>query len=95
MCQAEQPHLNQLAEELEGEVAFVGVSNNDTVAEGKQYVENLDVPYAMAHAPEVWEQFDVPYQPVTIVLDGRGEIAARIDGAIEPQALKRAVESVL
>lgn len=56
------------------EVVFIGVSNNDTVDAGKGYVEDFDVPYAMAHAPEVWDLFDVPYQPVTIVIGDDGTI---------------------
>lgn len=84
-----------MAEELEGRVVFVGVSNNDTVEDGKGYVDRFDVPYPMAHAPEVWEQFDVPYQPVTIVLDEGHEIVERFTGPIEYEALKAALEEVL
>ncbi|MGH2820087.1 MAG: TlpA family protein disulfide reductase [Actinomycetota bacterium] len=84
-----------MAEEYEGEVVFVGVSNNDTVPDGKAYVEQFDVPYAMAHAPEVWEEFEVPYQPVTIVLDDEGKITARVDGPVGYEQLKRLVRQVV
>jgi hypothetical protein len=84
-----------LAEEYEDRVTFVGVSNNDTVADGKDYVRTYDVPYAMAHAPEVWEAFDVPYQPVTIVLDEEGKVVERIDGPIEKKSLQVAIEAAL
>ena len=84
-----------MAEEYEGRVTFVGVSNNDTVPDGKQYVRTYDVPYAMAHAPEVWEDYDVPYQPVTIVLDEAGEVVERLDGPIEKESLRDAIEAAL
>ena len=84
-----------MAEEYEGEVAFVGVSNNDTVFEGKRYVRIYEVPYAMAHAPEVWELYDVPYQPVTIVIDGEGHQIQRFDGPIEKGPLQEAIERAL
>jgi hypothetical protein len=50
-----------LAEEYAQETVFVGVSNNDSVAAGRDYVAQFDVPYAMAHAPHVWEAYDVPF----------------------------------
>jgi hypothetical protein len=84
-----------LAEELEGRVAFIGVSNNDTVAAGKEYAEKFDVPYPLAHAPAVWEEFDVPYQPVTIVLDSRLKISSRVDGPITSEGLEQMIAEVL
>jgi hypothetical protein len=71
------------------------VSNNDTVAAGKGYVEEFEVPYAMAHAPEVWELYDVPYQPVTVVLDDDGRIARRVDGSVTYDQLKSILEKVV
>ncbi len=84
-----------MAEEYEGDVVFAGVSNNDSVEAGKRYVEDLDVPYAMAHAPEVWDAYEVPYQPVTIVIDQDGGIADRFDGPVTYEALKEAIETAL
>lgn len=84
-----------MAEELEGEVTFVGVSNRDTVEDGKGFVRDYNVPYAMAHAPEVWEAYGVPYQPVTIVIDADGGITHRTDGPVTYEGLKKAVEEVL
>lgn len=76
-------------------MVFVGVSNNDTVADGKGFVKTFEVPYAMAHAPEVWELYGVPYQPVTIVLDEAGEEVQRFDGPIESGPLRTAIEAAL
>lgn len=84
-----------MAEELEGEVTFVGVSNRDTVEDGKGYATTYNVPYAMAHAPEVWEAYGVPYQPVTIVIDADGGITDRIDGPVTYEDLAKRVDAVL
>jgi hypothetical protein len=84
-----------LAEEYEGRVAFVGVSNNDTVEDGKGYVDTYEVPYPMAHAPEVWELYEVPYQPVTIVLDADGNEVRRINGPVELDDLDRTIQEAL
>lgn len=70
-----------MAEENPG-VVFVGVSNNDTVDAGKGFVDEFDVPYAMAHAPEVWDLYDVPYQPVTIVIADDGTMVERFIGPV-------------
>ena len=84
-----------MAEEYEGKIVFIGVSNNDTVAAGKDYVETFDVPYAMAHAPEVWDLFEFPFRPTTIVIDAEGAIASRTDGEISYKVLKKDIEAVL
>lgn len=76
-------------------MVFAGVSNNDTVEDGKGYVAEFEVPYAMAHAPEVWDAFDVPYQPVTIVIGADGGMTTRIDGPVTYEGLKEAIEAVL
>ena len=77
------------------EVVFIGVSNNDTVDAGKGYVEEFDVPYAMAHAPEVWELFDVPYQPVTIVIADDGTIAQRFIGPVTGDDVGAVIDRLL
>lgn len=84
-----------MAEEFEGEVIFVGVSNNDTIEDGKNYVSTFDVPYAMAHDPEVWDLYDVPYQPVTIVISGEGGMANRVEGPITYSGLRQIIEQEL
>ena len=84
-----------MAEEFEGEVVFVGVSNNDTVDEGIGYREEYEVPYALGHSPDTWEAFDVPYQPVTIVIDARGGMVERIDGPITYDDLKAVIEETV
>ncbi|MDQ4144320.1 MAG: hypothetical protein M3198_11365 [Actinomycetota bacterium] len=81
-----------MAEEYEGEVTFIGVSNNDTVEAGRSYAEEFDVPYHLANAPDVWEAFDVPYQPVTVVIGADGGIANRIEGEITYESLKGLIE---
>ena len=74
---------------------FVGVSNNDTVQDGRAYVNRFEVPYPMAHAPEVWELYEVPYQPVTIVIGADGAVAERINGPVTYESLREAIAKVL
>ena len=76
-------------------VVFIGVSNNDTVDAGKGYVQEYDVPYAMAHAPEVWDLYDVPYQPVTIVIAADGTIAQRFTGPVTGDDVGAVIDRLL
>jgi hypothetical protein len=84
-----------LAEEHEGDVVFVGVSNNDTTEDGKGFVEKFDVPYAMGHSPEVWELYGVRYQPVTVVIAADGSLAERIVGPVTYEQLRDVISEVL
>lgn len=76
-------------------MAFIGVSNRDTVSDGKTYVERFGVPYPMAHSPETWELYDVPYQPVTIVLDKDHVLHERIVGPVSYERLKAVLSEVV
>jgi peroxiredoxin len=90
VCRAEQPGLGQVAREFQGQAGFVGVSNNDTVSEGRKYQRELEVPYPLANdrSGRTWADWQVPYQPVTVVVDQRGRVARRFDGGIEPEDLR-------
>ena len=84
-----------MAEEFEGKIHFTGVSNNDSVDAGIDYVAEYEVPYPVGHSPDTWDAFDVPYQPVTIVIDERGGIVERIVGEVTYDGLKEILEGVV
>ena len=89
VCRAEQPGLGQVAREYGDQVQFVGVSNNDTVSEGRKYQREFEVPYPLANdaSGRTWAAWGVPYQPVTVIVDERGRVARRVDGGVEPEQL--------
>jgi hypothetical protein len=80
-----------LAEE-HPEVAFIGVSNNDTVADGKRYADELGVPYPLAHAPEVWAAYDDPFRPTTVVISADGDIAESFIGEVTGREVAAAID---
>lgn len=84
-----------MAERYKGKVAFIGVSNNDSVSDGEAYAGELEVPYPLAHAPGVWELYEVPYQPVTIVFASDGAVASRIEGPITLDGLNEIIRQQL
>lgn len=94
-CNAEQPDLNSVAAKYVGRVAFIGLSNRDTVEDGLRYAAKHEVPYPLGHAPAVWRDYGVPYQPTTVVVGGDGTERARWHGAVTAEELTKALESAL
>ena len=84
-----------MAEKYEGKVYFIGVSNNDSEADGEAFASELEVPYPLGHAPEVWELYEVPYQPVTIVIGSDGAVASRIEGPVSLDGLNEIIQQQL
>lgn len=84
-----------MAEEYEKKAVFFGVSNQDTVADGKEYQAVYEVPYALGLAPEVWELYKDPVRPTTIVIGSDGAIAAEITGPVTYEGLREEIEAAL
>jgi peroxiredoxin len=94
VCRAEQDFVDEVAHRYQGEVQFVGVSNNDTVSEGRKYQRHFGVPYPLANdsSGRTWAAWGVPYQPVTVVVDEHGRVVRRFDGGIEDKDLAPVLE---
>jgi peroxiredoxin len=92
-CQEEQPDLTRVAREFAGRVGFVGVSWHDTVADGRAYQRRYGVPYPLANdaSGRTWARWQVPYQPVTVLVDRQGRIAERFDGGTTGGTLRAAL----
>jgi peroxiredoxin len=94
VCRAEQPGLGQVAREFQDRVQFFGVSNNDSVSEGRKFQREFEVPYPLANdaTGRTWAAYQVPYQPVTVAVDARGRVARRWNGSVEPEQLAPVLE---
>jgi peroxiredoxin len=94
VCRAEQDTVDQVAHKFRGRVQFVGVSNYDTVAEGRKYQRDYQIPYPLANdrSGRTWAAWGVPYQPVTVVVDADGRVAWRFDGGLEKGQLDPVLE---
>jgi peroxiredoxin len=94
VCRAEQDTVDEVAHRFHGRVQFVGVSNYDTVGEGRKYQRDYQIPYPLANdrSGRTWATWRVPYQPVTVVVDERGRVAWRFDGGLEPGQLDPVLE---
>ena len=97
VCRAEQDYLTDVARRFGDKVRFVGVSNYDTVGEGRKYQRQFEIPYPLANdsSGHTWAVWRVPYQPVTVVVDRHGRVAWRFDGGLEPGQLDPVLEYVV
>jgi peroxiredoxin len=96
-CQVEQPDLTTVAGDFAGRVGFLGVSYRDTVAAGRAYQRRFNVPYPLANdaSGRTWARWQVPYQPVVVVVDKHGRIAERFDGGTTGGTLAAALTYLL
>jgi peroxiredoxin len=94
VCRTEQNDLDDVADDFEGQVQFLGVSNHDTVSAGREYQQRYEIPYPLANdsSGRTWAAWGVPYQPVTVVVDQRGRVAWRFAGLLEPGVLAPVLE---
>jgi len=97
VCRAEQDALTEVSRRFEHQVRFVGVSNHDTVSEGRKYQRDFEIHYPLANdsSGRTWAAWRVPYQPVTVVVDRHGRVAWRFDGGLEPGQLDPVLEYVV
>ena len=97
VCRAEQDALTEVSRRFEHQVRFVGVSNHDTVSEGRKYQRDFEIHYPLANdsSGRTWAAWRVPYHPVTVVVDRHGRVAWRFDGGLEPGQLDPVLEYVV
>ncbi len=84
-CNAEQPDLNKLAAQwMPKGVIFLGVDEQDPIANGAAYERSYKVPYTSVNdASEVIiSEYNVIDPPTLIVIDAKGDIVDRFLGTL-------------
>ena len=96
-CRREQPFLTRLAEEYEGQVAFIGVNFDDGHAAALEYLREFDVPYPSVFDPDgkITAEFLVPYLPATVLAGRDGELRYRLAGAQTEETIRGYLEELL
>lgn len=101
-CVAEAPDLEEVATDLResGEpVEFIGVNHRDTVqnALAFQRVHDVSYPSLLDDGGRTLSQLGglAVARPTTLVLDGQGRLAARVNGQVDASTLRGLVDDVL
>lgn len=84
-CIAEMPLLEQAAEDLQGQVQFLGINLQDDREAALQLLADLDVNFASVEdrAGDTRASLSIPGPPVTYFVQPNGVIVGRWDGQIQ------------
>jgi cytochrome c biogenesis protein CcmG, thiol:disulfide interchange protein DsbE len=95
-CRREQPVLQRLSEEYEGQVQFVGVDFIDDEAAAREFVREFGVTYpSVVDEGSLAHEFGVPYAPATFLVDRSGVMRYQLLGAQEEDELRAYLEELL
>jgi thiol-disulfide isomerase/thioredoxin len=84
------PSFEQVSQELDGKVTFLGVDVVDTEADGKKMVARTGVTYRNARDPrsEIFSVFGGIALPRTVLIDGDGTVVATHSGELDADGLR-------
>lgn len=97
MCRAEAPDVARVADELAGEVRFVGIAGRGPVPDMQEFVSDTGTD-GFTHVADsdgtLWTQFGVVSQPSFVFVSADGS-AERVTGGLDAGQLRQAAESLV
>lgn len=89
-CIEEMPDFQRVYEEVEGDVAFLGVNIQDAVAPAKELAKATGVRYPLASDPngDIFQKLRARSMPTTVFVDEGGEIVERFSGPLTAKQLR-------
>lgn len=97
-CAKEAAGFARLAERYRARgVDFIAIHVQDTTSEARKFVKAYPTPFPVALDPRlaIANRFGFKGTPTTIVIDRRGQLAARIDGESAATRLPKILDEVL
>lgn len=96
-CVREMPALEQVHEEFGDKVAFLGLNNQDTLADGKTLADKTGVTWDLARDPTgaILAEFKGIAMPTTVLVSSSGHIVATHSGEITASALEQLIKDKL
>ena len=95
-CVAEMPEFQSAFEELGGEVAFLGLSQDRAAAEALDLVARTGVTYDIGWDPylEVFSEIGGMAMPTTAFVTAAGELVGIFSGALDEEALHQRIGEI-
>ena len=92
-CIAEMPDFEQVFQDAEGRVDFVGVAVSDRTADARRIVEQTGITYRWARDErgDLANAAKVTQMPATMFVGADGEVVAVHSGALDADALRRLI----
>lgn len=96
-CLAEMPGFERVSQDLDGQVAFLGVNLQDRPEDGLRVVQQTGVTYDIARDPDggLFQHFGAVAMPTTVFLDGDGRVIDVHSGEISAGALVDRIDDLL
>jgi cytochrome c biogenesis protein CcmG, thiol:disulfide interchange protein DsbE len=97
-CAKESPELSKLVERYrKQDVELVAVHVQDTATDAQRFARRVKATYPIALDPRLTlgNRFGFKGTPFTVVIDKKGEIAARAHGEGAPRRLPRTIDGLL
>ncbi|MGH2722715.1 MAG: TlpA family protein disulfide reductase [Actinomycetota bacterium] len=96
-CFVEAPDLARVAREFEGRVQFLGVDILDDRRAARRFILRFDWPYPSVFDPngEIRDRLGYVGQPITVIYDGRGDVAFEWTGTVTADLLGTEIRKVL
>jgi thiol-disulfide isomerase/thioredoxin len=95
-CVAEMPHLETVFAEFDGEVAFLGLSQDASVSDAEELIADTGVTYDIGWDPdlEAFFEFGGYAMPTTVFIDDAGNVVEIFSGALNADALRERLDAI-
>ncbi|MGH9013217.1 MAG: TlpA family protein disulfide reductase [Acidimicrobiia bacterium] len=93
-CRREMPAFQSVYQKVKGEVAFVGIDNQDIRSDGLALLEETDVTYPAGFDPEgkAARDFGILGMPTTLFISADGEMLEQVTGEMTEERLLATID---
>lgn len=97
MCRRELPVIDAVAPDYLADITFVAVAGSSTPERSARRVGSWFDPARLlwGYSDDVWELYEVPYQPVSVLISSDGVIVDRWLGAAGETDLRAALDRLI
>ncbi|NMC52876.1 MAG: TlpA family protein disulfide reductase [Chloroflexi bacterium] len=95
-CEAEMPMFEEYADQLQGEVTFIGINSGESSKDVSAFVKRIGVTFGvyLDSDNQIVRQFLVRALPTTLFIDRDGALAAKHIGILTPELMDGYLEEI-